>query len=404
VTRTRFARRALFALFPGVVLLSSASAASNPALEIRFCPSAQVRTYPADSTRNVQSLVLQNLLVRNRSDQPLEVTGVDIELLKAGLVTDKRVVEVPTLQDLSRASAEFQASGGMELIAFQFCGADMIPKGTKLSGPRLEPGQAVLIMQQPFVFKGEREALRVTARATNGNQDLIATASLPVLSTPSRTRFRFPLAGAWSVVVGPTLHTAHRWALPEEFGFDIVRLGQDMATHRAEGTRFEDYHAYASPVMAAARGRVIGVSADVPEDVRALRAPAESEEDYGRRIEAMQMALLAKGGTAAAGNFVLIDHGQSEYSLYAHLKPDSVRVKVGDEVQAGQPIAQLGSSGNSTEPHLHFQVCDRPAVLACAGIPIEFEGITLPFADAPRALQSGDTVISRDADKTPPKR
>ena len=67
----------------------------------------------------------------------------------------------------------------------------------------------------------------------------------------------------------------------------------------------------------------------------------------------------------------------------------------GDSVSSGQALGRLGSSGNSTEPHLHFQVCDRPEPLACAGIPVSFEGISLPYADYPRPLQSGDIVVAR---------
>jgi murein DD-endopeptidase MepM/ murein hydrolase activator NlpD len=101
-----------------------------------------------------------------------------------------------------------------------------------------------------------------------------------------------------------------------------------------------------------------------------------------------------QGGPGIAGDQIIIDHGNGEYSLYAHLKPGSLKVKPGDVVKAGQPIAQMGSSGNSTEPHLHFQVCDRPDPLNCAGIPINFQGYSLPYADYPRPIQSGDIVVS----------
>jgi len=88
----------------------------------------------------------------------------------------------------------------------------------------------------------------------------------------------------------------------------------------------------------------------------------------------------------------VIRHGEGEFSLYAHLKTGSVRVRAGDAVRQGQPIARLGHSGNSTEPHLHFQVCDGPDPLRCAGLPVRFDAIALPFADRPRAPQSGDFV------------
>ena len=72
------------------------------------------------------------------------------------------------------------------------------------------------------------------------------------------------------------------------------------------------------------------------------------------------------------GNQVAIDLGGNRYALYAHLIPGSIRVKEGDTVKAGQVIAKLGNSGNSTEPHLHLQVSDRPDFLAGEGIPYGF--------------------------------
>ena len=57
------------------------------------------------------------------------------------------------------------------------------------------------------------------------------------------------------------------------------------------------------------------------------------------------------------GNYVGIYHPTSNtYSYYAHLKQNSVIVEVGNLVTAGQIIAQVGSSGNSTDPHLHFEL------------------------------------------------
>jgi hypothetical protein len=56
------------------------------------------------------------------------------------------------------------------------------------------------------------------------------------------------------------------------------------------------------------------------------------------------------------GNRIQIDHGSGHMSLYAHLRHGSLRVKVGDNVAKGQQIAEVGSTGNSTGNHLHYEL------------------------------------------------
>ena len=74
---------------------------------------------------------------------------------------------------------------------------------------------------------------------------------------------------------------------------------------------------------------------------------------------------------------MLLDLGDGRYAMYAHLAPDSVTVHVGDRVKTGDKLGLLGNSGNTTGPHLHFQISDRPSTLAVTALPFVFEKLTL---------------------------
>jgi murein DD-endopeptidase MepM/ murein hydrolase activator NlpD len=362
---------------------------------VKFCPVEQVRTYPLESQRGIQSLLLQNVLVSHTGPTPIEIVGVDVDLMAGGEIKDTRHIAGTDLKTAASSGPRVQASGLMDLMAFQFCSGALIPNDAKLAGPALNQGEAMLVMGQPFAYKGARDAVRVRVQFVREGKTVETSASLPINSVMSKTAFQFPMSGQWFAAVGPTPHTAHRWALPEEFAFDIVGLGDGTRSFSGSGTAFSDYHAYGADILAAADGKVVAVKADIAEDSTTLRQPGETFEAYGERVGAYQMQLVASDINAIAGNYIAIDHGNGEFSMYAHLKPGSIKVKVGDAVKAGQVMALLGSSGNSTEPHLHFQVCDRPEPLACAGIPVNFTNIELPYADYPRPLQSGDIVRAK---------
>ena len=66
--------------------------------------------------------------------------------------------------------------------------------------------------------------------------------------------------------------------------------------------------------------------------------------------------VVAYSGWSGYGHTVVIDHGGGIRTRYAHMYPGSLRVRVGDWVSQGQQIGKIGSTGNSTGPHLHFEV------------------------------------------------
>lgn len=87
-----------------------------------------------------------------------------------------------------------------------------------------------------------------------------------------------------------------------------------------------------------------------------------------------------------ATNYLLIDHGGGRWCYYGHLKRHSLKVEEGEWIPAGYPIAEIGSSGSSGGPHLHFSTYDK-------GFRIEpFAGECQPHASAWRDQQD----ISRE--------
>jgi murein DD-endopeptidase MepM/ murein hydrolase activator NlpD len=375
--------------------LLSAAAETPRSVEIRFCPASAVRTYPLESRRNLQSLLLQNVAVINHGSAPFKIDDIEIELLQSNRVVESRKLNRDAVQRIADRGAKLQAAGILQQVGFQFCGTDLIAPDIKLGGPRLDRNRALLITQQAFAFNDARDTLRVRVHGNVDGHAAEFTGSIPIKSEFATNKYIFPLRGIWYVGYGASLHTGHRWAIPEEFALDIAKIGESGLSHKGDGTRFDDYYAYGADVLAAADGHVISAANDQPEDPSAMQRPDETQEAYSERLQKEQGERLAKGLKAITGNYVMIDHGKNEYSLYAHLRPGSVRVEVGTQVKASDVIGKLGSSGNSTEPHLHFHVCDKSDPLMCAGIPVNFSNVTVQWADLPRPMQSGDVVIAK---------
>ncbi|MFC4312300.1 M23 family metallopeptidase [Steroidobacter flavus] len=378
-------------LFATLILIGGLQdAGASEAQEIRFCPADVARTYPLDSRARVQSLLLPHIAVINHATAPFTVDAIHLELIKGGELLDTRRLNAADVARLASNSAETQELA--RDASFMFCGTELIAPDIKLAGPVLHANEGLVVTNEVFAFSRERDTLRVRVEGTVAGKGVELSATLPVASNMARTDWLFPLRGVSYVGWGASLHTAHRWVLPEAYALDIARLGESGLTYRGEGTRFSDYYAYGTDVYAAAAGKVVEAVNDVSEDATLLQRPNETTDAYFARVRENQ-AKLMESENGPMGNHVIIDHGDHVYSLYAHLRPASVRVRVGDNIAAGTLLGRLGSSGNSTEPHLHFQVCSGSSALQCNGMPVSFSNIRVLWAERERALQSGDIVI-----------
>jgi murein DD-endopeptidase MepM/ murein hydrolase activator NlpD len=165
-----------------------------------------------------------------------------------------------------------------------------------------------------------------------------------------------PFRGEWSVHWGgDRKELNHHMADPSQRrAADLGQVGPDGKTYRGSGTSNFDYYAYGQEIVAVADGKVITVVDGVPDNVPG------SENPY-----------------MTTGNVIVIQHDPTLYSVYAHLQPGSARVKVGNVVKRGATLGLCGNSGNSNEPHLHFQLQDGPLIEKSWGVTPIFANVSV---------------------------
>ncbi len=160
---------------------------------------------------------------------------------------------------------------------------------------------------------------------------------------PGSPKLDFPLA----CVIGRTCEIQHYVDRDPGPGVRDYRCGvQTYQAHNGVDIRVPDMIAQRRgvDVLAAAAGRVARVRDGVADiSVRTPGVPSVTNQ--------------------ACGNAVVIDHGSGWETQYCHMARGSVRVKPGDVVTAGAPVGQVGLSGNTEYPHLHFTVRHNGAVV-----------------------------------------
>ena len=197
-------------------------------------------------------------------------------------------------------------------------------------------------------LSASRPALAVVTLSLTGKPR--AYIAVPLVDDIPRPRFTWPMDGGGRPWIasgtpgtpghsqGGTLVIGGRLFNSQRFAFDLRQIDADIQTHPTGATHKEDYYAWGQAVRAMARGRVIATVVGDPDF------------EIGGDIPATQ---------APAGNYVVVQHGRSSFSVYAHLQQGSVTVTPGAWVERGQALALVGNSGHSSEPHLHVHVADQ---------------------------------------------
>jgi len=188
----------------------------------------------------------------------------------------------------------------------------------------------------------------------------------------------FPLRDEWSVERTPAYRIPSHGTdmLGQRYAYDLVRTDRRPGFHLHPagtlrwlliGGRTRDCYGWGQPVHAALDG-VIVEAVDGVAERQWLHVVRES---WSAVKNTLVFARRGLDPARLAGNHVIMRTGGT-YALYAHLAPGSVAVTRGQQVRAGELLGRVGHTGNSTAPHLHFQLMDSADPLRAKGIPCAF--------------------------------
>jgi urea transporter/murein DD-endopeptidase MepM/ murein hydrolase activator NlpD len=145
-----------------------------------------------------------------------------------------------------------------------------------------------------------------------------------------------PFWGEWTIQQAYDGAITHKEQFRHALDFVITYNG---LTYKGDGSQLTDYYCYNKLVLSPGYGTVVKIIDNIEDnnigDVNTINN---------------------------WGNTIVIKHAEYLYSQLSHLKGGSFKVKEGDFVKVGQPLALVGNSGRSPEPHLHFQVQTYPYV------------------------------------------
>jgi len=169
----------------------------------------------------------------------------------------------------------------------------------------------------------------------------------------TKTSLILPFKGILMVSNGGRNPETNSHIRPIESGPQNQLYAYDFRTENTGKEKtLEDYPVFNKEIIAPANGIVIQIINGAMDVL-----PGERDRSVG------------------VGNAIIIDHQNGEYSLICHFKYNSIKVKVGDKIKQGGVLGLCGNTGNTTQPHIHFNLQDRPRMHLAHALPAQFKRI-----------------------------
>ena len=238
--------------------------------------------------------------------------------------------------------------------------------------PSFAPTLPMASLQYEFTLSG----------AADDAPDIVRSIEVRPLARAGLTALDLPLRGPIINYDGHDALAHHRrfdysFAPLAQMGFksNSMRYAYDFVPVDAIGemvhgdfSQNENFPGFGMSVLATGDGVVVTLE----------NAMADNRQFDQSKIAQQPMVLF--------GNYLVIDHGNGEFSVYGHLKQGSVQPKVGDRVRRGQAIAAIGASGSAFFPHLHYELQDGPST-AAEGLPSYFNDVRVLRGATTQRLQ-----------------
>jgi hypothetical protein len=332
-------------LFALMAFLSPARAGAQEAVRVTVRPQ-QVYIERTSSGQ----LLNFDFLLENLTADKLRITAICVRVFdRAGSLVVKRTLD------------DHGLSPGIETI----------PK-TELAG------RGSLYLFNPFHTFGDVLDIKTLKYeflfAADDGPILKAEAVVSPVEYRTKTSLTLPLKGRVVAENGHDFYSPHRridltHPLAQAVGLkaNSARYADDLSIadergelHRGDGNRLEDWFAYGATLYAPGAGKVVTLVDEIPDNTL----------EAGKVV--FSKTLSPERPSGIFGNFLVIDHGGGEYSLFAHLKQGSFLVKPGEAVRQGQPLARIGFSGNTDFVHTHYQLQNGADPATAEGLPAYF--------------------------------
>jgi len=279
--------------------------------------------------------------------------------------------------------------------------------------PKIEvgPNETLNLFNPFYSFEGGMELSRLDfdfgLSNEKGDRSYHQKITLKPIEYHTKTAFILPIKGRIVVEYGHDFYSPHRRidltneivrqvglvANSARYANDLSIIDKDGNLYKGGRNQLESWFAYGAPLFAPGSGTVVTLVDGIPDN--------HFEKDGG---VAYAKEVTREKASGLLGNYIVIDHGNGEFSLFAHLKKGSFKVKQGSHVKQGQSLAAIGFSGDADFVHTHYQLQNNADPATAEGLPIYFHNFWKIVGGKRSgvlmgAIDTGDVVMPADRKK-----